>query len=196
MFCDNSLSASQLKLTSCLLFFACLFSCKQNNNQIQKTSTPASGPGSIAAKNYADDTYVTKVYVSLVTELHINRIAVRRSKDPMVRQLATDLLKSYETLEKRVAAVASARHVALDPRFRFDQENHIKFLSEEPSGTFNREYLDILVREHKKFTEDFQLTGTNSYDPDISALSAEVLKVITANYTRILTVQAKIATGS
>ena len=180
-----------LKTTLCLLVGSLVISCKDNSVPSRQNKMPTAGSGSTAEKNYADAKYVAKVYGSLVTEIEINRIAIRRSVDPVVTQLAAGLLKSYEALGKKIEGIAAAKHLSLEPKLRFDQENHIEFLQKEPETTFDREYIDILTREHKKFMEDFQLTGTNSYDPETSALSAEVLKIIAANYACIMTARTE-----
>jgi|GEM_PF-5863376 len=179
-------------LIYCLLFTVMIpVSCKENKPPAAGSGLTVTDAHDSANRNYADIKYLAKVYSSVVTENTLNRIAIRRSEDPKIMNLATGLLASYDSLGKKIEMIASGKNIQLDPKLRFDQKNHISYLENEAQAVFDREYLNVLIREHKKFLEDFQLTGTNSRDSAVSAMAAEVLKAVSANYARIMIVQAE-----
>jgi len=177
----------------CYLIIISLLSCKDNSGGAPVTThTPVKEAYNAATKKYEDTKYITKVYGSIVTGNEINGIALRRSEDTAVIALATELSERYDELGKRIEVLSANKNIRLNITLRFDQQNHIRFLEQQAKATFDREYLDILAREHKKMLEDFRLTGTNSYDADINVLAAEVLRAVTVSYAHIMIVRAAV----
>lgn len=162
---------------SALLFMSC------GNTNIDNKKIPDSKTA--ALQQYEDASYLAKVYGSFVTENELQNIALQKSKDPNILALAKELLQEYSDLNKKIEAVAATKQLTLDPKLRFDQENHIDFLQKENAETFDREYINILLRQHQKFIKDFKLTGIDSNDEATQTIATEILDVITKNYQQI-----------
>jgi hypothetical protein len=108
-----------------------------------------------------------------------------------VRQFGQHMVDDHSKANQDLTQVASAKGLTLPSALDAKHQADVQKLSALSGDKFDREYVSMMVKDHKKDVAEFQKESTGGADADIKSFAARTLPVIQEHLQMIQRIQDK-----
>ena len=112
---------------------------------------------------------------TFMTQIALSKLAKHNAASQRVKDLATMVIQDNGDVVKKLKALASAKNISLPAKVSFDSQKDIDTLKTKKGIDFDKEYISIMIQDHKKATDDFKEASNRFTDPDIQNFTALIL---------------------
>ena len=141
----------------------------------------------------ADHKFAVAAAAGGMTEVELGRLAAQKGATDEVRQfgrkMADDHTKANEELTRLAAGKGMTLPTAPDPKHASEAQKFSALAGEK----FDREYVRMMIREHRKAVGDFQRQASRGADPDLRAFAARTLPTLQEHLRMIQRISDKMA---
>ncbi|HEX4782437.1 MAG TPA: DUF4142 domain-containing protein [Usitatibacter sp.] len=124
----------------------------------------------------ADKKFMEDAAVDGMTEVEAGKIAQGRASNADVKQFASRMVEDHTKAGDKLKSIASSKGVALpsgpDKKHQADLDKLSK------SQNFDRDYMDAMVKDHKKAVGDFEKQSKSAKDPDVKNFASSTLPTL------------------
>lgn len=126
-------------------------------------------------------------------EVELGRLAAEKGASDEVRQLGRRMVDDHAKANEELARLASGKGMRLpagpDPR----QRPEARKLSALSGERFDREYVRVMLREHKRGVDEFQKEAERGADADLKSFAARTLPALREHLRMIRRISDKMA---
>ena len=170
-----------MKVTSLLIVSVCLFifsSCTKNTaddskeaaeENEEKFENPELEDGSKFAVSAAD---------AGLMEVQLATLALSKATSGKVKEFAQMMLDDHTKANEELKALAQKKNITLPTSLSDKHQKKYTKMSEKTGADFDKEYCDLMVKDHKDVVEMFKKAQENSKDPDLKAWASEKLPTL------------------
>jgi putative membrane protein len=156
----------------CWIIFAALglASCKKEN------------PGNKAAedKNDAhfdrqdekDADFAVQAASGGLMEVTLGELATKNGSSEEVRKFGQDMIDDHSKANFELKELAAKKGISLPGVPNVDHQKEIDKLRDQNGDGFDNDYINLMVKDHKKDIEAFEKEAANGTDPDMRAWAA------------------------
>lgn len=188
-----------MKLGILLLTVLGLISLGCNNNKAaEKDNTnqpPASAASAPSSSTNTDQDFVAKAAKGNREEVALGKMVAGKTKDPNVRQYAQMMVKDHTAALDELTQLAQSKNMTLPEGMPDDAADLQSKLSSDTGKTFDKDYLDAMVDDHKKDVSDFQDASQNAKDPDVKQWATKTLPTLQKHLDKVQQLDAKAGGG-
>ena len=131
-----------------------------------------------AAKMSADTKFATAAALGGMEEVELGRLAAQKGASDEVRQFGQRMVDDHSKANQDLTQVASAKGLTLPSALDAKHQADVQKLSALSGDKFDREYVGMMVKDHRKDVAEFQKESTGGADADIKSFAARTLPVI------------------
>ena len=169
---------------------------QNTNSGKSETGTSANanantGAGRGAAKMSADTKFAMAAASGGMEEVELGRLAAQKGASDEVRQFGQHMVDDHSKANQDLTQVASAKGLTLPSALDAKHQADVQKLSALSGDKFDREYVSMMVKDHKKDVAEFQKESTGGADADIKSFAARTLPVIQEHLQMIQRIQDK-----
>ncbi|MET3889105.1 putative membrane protein [Bosea sp. OAE506] len=125
------------------------------------------------------DAFVPMAVSSNLLEIESSRLALSRSRDSHVRQLANEMIRDHRRASQRMASVARASGIATPPAVLSTRhQTMLDQLASTPNREFDAAYLALQSQAHDEAVTLFRTYGTNGENPRLAAFARQTLPTL------------------
>jgi len=182
----------KLLFSFCLIFGTYIFqSCNNeipNKDSVDRAKDLNAEKDTAVAINENDSAKANKLLVTrdaadfavtaadrCMTQIALSKLAKHRAASQRVKDLATMVIQDNGDVVKKLKALASAKNISLPAKVSYDSQKDIDTLKTKKGIDFDKEYVSIMIQDHKKATDDFKEASNRITDPDIQNFTALIL---------------------
>ncbi len=136
---------------------------------------------------HRDHEFVQDAAVSGMEEVSISKIAVDRAQNPDVKAFAEMMVTDHTGANSELTSLASTKMEPLPA----DKTNVEKW-SQRSTKDFDQEYIDKMVRDHKKAVELFEKESKNGTDADLKAFADKTLPTLRSHLAKVEQLKAQL----
>lgn len=172
------------------LFF--LFSCGSNSGQ---TDTAQAANDSNQAKMDSskknNDTTALSASVSAqdtkfavdaanigMTEVALGKVAEQNAMSKDVKKFGAMMVRDHTSADDDLKKISDAKHIALPTELSADDQKKVDAMKAKTGKSFDKNYIDMMVKGHKKAADEFQNEIKQGSDADIRSFATKTLDVI------------------
>lgn len=126
----------------------------------------------------ADAKFAMAAAMGGMEEVEMGRLAAEKGASDEVRQFGQRMVDDHSKANQELMQIASSKGMtlptALDPKHQADMQK-ISALSGE---AFDKAYVKMMVKDHKKDVGEFQKESTRGADPEIKAFATSTLPTL------------------
>jgi putative membrane protein len=195
----NTFSGAILFLGACALFALTVFastsgaSGAQNSNGTGGGNTNEGGGQMDHGKMMADHKFAMEAAMGGMMEVELGRVAASKGASDEVRQFGQRMVDDHSKANEELMRVASSKGMTLptapDPKHQMEMQK----LSALSGEKFDREYVKMMVKDHKKDVAAFQKEAGGGMDADIKAFAASTLPTLREHLQMIQRINDKMA---
>jgi putative membrane protein len=138
---------------------------------------PAKTKGNLSAK---DKSFMMKAAKGGMMEVEWGNLAARNSQNAEVKKFGNRMVTDHSKANEELMALA--------------REEGVKLPSEKPSGKWksDKDYMDMMVKDHEKDLAEFQDEAKNGSDPDLKKFADKTSKTIQKHLKLAKETQSKV----
>ena len=146
---------------------------------MKDTGGAASPKGKAGASSLSagDRKFVETAAKDNVAEVELGKVAQQKAQNAQVKEFAGRMVQDHGKASEEVKGLAANKGVQLP-----DQAAAVKKESDElnkkAADKFDREYMEKMVKDHKKDVKEFEKQAKNAKDADVRAWAAKTLPTL------------------
>ena len=113
-----------------------------------------------------------------MTEVNAGKLAEQKAQNSRVKNFGSMMVKDHTAANDELKSLASQKNVTLPNSMGNDQQDAINDLNKETGKKFDKDFIDMMVRDHKKVIDDFQTADNNTNDADVKAWIEKTLPTL------------------
>lgn len=164
------------------LFVAALFAvsvaaCGSGNDRARDEGTPGAAGTSgrnATALSMGERNFVQDQLKDGSREVQLGELAQKHAASPGVKQFASTLVQDHTRAGNKLEEIARRENVGLDTSNN-DTRDDVEKLSKLSGGDFDKEYIDMMVKDHKAAVDALQDQAENADHADVKTWAAETL---------------------
>ncbi|MHB1057660.1 MAG: DUF4142 domain-containing protein [Rhodanobacter sp.] len=151
-----------------LLFGLAFAACAQSSS---------SGKAPLVA-NAADSTFMTRAAGDGMAEIHMGQMALEKSSDAKVKQLAQRIVDDHTEANGKLRALAETRQVALPGAPSAEAQQSTDAMAKLDAAKFDPAWIAGMVKDHQKAVALFSAEAKRTQDPEIRAFAGKTLPTL------------------
>jgi putative membrane protein len=184
------------KFSSCLVVGALIFCLSCNNGSSTDSTAAAKDSNATKIDSTAHDTtastasampatvskadadFVVNTANAGMTEIKAGQIAEAAGTARDVKDYGAMMVRDHTAAGDKLKEIADAKHITLPADLSNDSQQAITDLSKKSGKDFDKNYLDMMVSDHKKVISAFEDEVKNGSDADIRAFAENTLHTL------------------
>lgn len=139
-----------------------------------------------------EPSFLYSAYQDGKTEIQLALLALLYSSNNQVKAFAQQIIKDHAAANAQIMQLAQQKNLALPEEMPPEQLLTFVRLMGKSGADFDREYVDINVRNHKKDVAQASEQSQSASDADIKAFAQNVLPVLNTHLTRATQLQQQL----
>lgn len=164
------------KLAYCFLIAMCLSACTNSKNpdKIAQKENEAKFKG--AAEK--DAKAIADVYNSSLFEMNLSYAVKGKATNEDVKLLADSMTMGHLDIDNQLKAMAEKKSISLTTGLTEDQQEDINKMKNKDPESINKEYVDLLIDDHKDAIKKYEKFAQNAVDTDIKAWFENTITIL------------------
>jgi putative membrane protein len=171
-----------MKIISFLIVSFCLFtfpSCTKNTNDDSKKTAEKQNEEKFdnAALEDGSEFAVSAADAGMM-EVQLATLALSKASSSKVKDFAQMILDDHTKANEELKELAHKKNITLPTSLSDKHQKKYTEMSEKGGADFDKEYCDLMVKDHKDVIDMFKKAQENAKDPDLKAWTSEKLPTL------------------
>lgn len=138
----------------------------------------------------ASKTFLIKASIAGVQEISAGELAAEKAVDPQIRSFGSQMVADHSKAENELLQLAKKKGYQI-PANAMGPTAPNPMLTKASGKDFDREYVHMMVPDHRDAVQLFQNYAISSKDPDVKAFAQQTLQVIKQHLALITAIDNK-----
>lgn len=125
-----------------------------------------------------DAEFMVKAASGGMMEVELGRMALQKASDPKVKEFAQMMVDDHSKANEELKALAAQKNIALPATPGDEAQEHINELAKHSGAEFDKEYMELMTKDHQEDIDLFSEAAEDAEDPEIKAFAAKTLPVL------------------
>lgn len=125
-----------------------------------------------------DAEFAMKAATGGMLEVELGKLAATNASHPRVKQFGEMMVNDHSKANEELKAAAQAKSIALPDVPDADQQKMIEDLRGKTGKDFDKDYMDMMVKDHKDDIDLFEKEAEKGNDADLRAWASAKLPVL------------------
>ncbi|MEY2585511.1 MAG: putative rane protein [Verrucomicrobiota bacterium] len=155
---------------------------KEEKKSDQPSSSPAKSPAN-AAPSAKDKSFMKEAAQGGMMEVEMGKMAQQKGKSAEVKKIGGMMVADHTKANNELMAIAKKKGVDLSKE---KPKSHSM-----GDANFDKDYIDMMVKDHEKDLSAFQAEAKNGTDAEVKGFAAKTSAVIKKHLDAVKAAQAK-----
>jgi putative membrane protein len=155
---------------------------KEEKKSDQPSSSPAKSPAN-AAPSAKDKSFMKEAAQGGMMEVEMGKMAQQKGKSAEVKKIGGMMVADHTKANNELMAIAKKKGVDLSKE---KPKSHSM-----GDANFDKDYIDMMVKDHEKDLSAFQAEAKNGTDADVKGFASKTSAVIKKHLDTVKAAQAK-----
>lgn len=122
--------------------------------------------------------FAVKVANGGMMEVALGKLAEQKSANAKIKDFGSMMVKDHTNANDKLKEIATQKNISLPSSISQDDQKHIDDLSKENEKDFDKDYIDMMVKDHKDNIDLFEGAAKNSSDSTFKNFAAKTLPTL------------------
>lgn len=147
------------------------------SNEVKQDSAEHSGaPASSISEE--ESKFAVEAASGGMTEVQLGELAQQKASNQKVKDFGAMMVRDHSKLNDELKQLAATKNITLPPAPGEDHMDQIKKLSEKSGKEFDKDYMKLMVDDHKDDIDNFEKCSKDAKDPDLQAFASKALPTL------------------
>jgi putative membrane protein len=164
-----------LLLTSVTLlgFYAC-----NNDNASNKEAKEENKEKFDSTNVKKDADFAVKAASGGMMEVELGKIAVANAASEDVKKFGQQMIDDHSKVNDELKSTAASKNISLPAEPNSDAMSKINDMRQKKGKDFDKDYVDMMVKDHNDDIDEFKKEADNGNDPDLKAWAGNKLPTL------------------
>ena len=125
-----------------------------------------------------DRNFIMEAAMGGMMEVELGRIAAQQGASDAVKQFGQRMVDDHSKANTELMTLASSKGITLPTELDPKHRAHVTKLSGMSGAEFDREYVKMMVSDHRKDVSEFEKQSTRGTDADLKAFAGKTLPTL------------------
>jgi putative membrane protein len=111
-------------------------------------------------------------------EVELGRMATQQGASDAVKQFGQRMVDDHSKANEELMSLASSKGITLPTELDEKHRSHMTKMSSMTGADFDREYVKMMVSDHRKDVSEFEKESTRGTDADLKAFAGRTLPTL------------------
>jgi putative membrane protein len=174
----NTLSGALLMFTACALLAVAVGTSASGTQNTNSSTTSGMNSNGHMAHMTADAKFASEAAMGGMMEVELGRVAARKGASDEVRQFGQKMVDDHSKANEDLKRVASSKSIRLPTELSPKMQAEMRKLSAMSGEKFDKEYVKMMVKDHREDVAEFQKEAGGGMDADIKSFAARTLPTL------------------
>jgi len=145
----------------------------QGHRASQSASTPHGKAKSGSTLDRSDRKFIEEAAKGGMAEVEMGQLASERAQSPDVKQFGQRMVQDHSKANDELKQLASSKGVDVPAQTDKSHQKKMEKLQKLSGAQFDKQYMDDMVKDHKKDVKEFQKEAKSAKDPDVKSFAAK-----------------------
>ena len=126
----------------------------------------------------ADQDFAVNTAIAGMTEIQAGQLAEQKGTAKDVKEYAQMMITDHTAAADKLKAIATQKNITLPATLTPDAQKNLDDLQKEDGHKFDKDYMAMMVSDHKKVISAFEDESKNGSDADIRAFADSTLHTL------------------
>jgi putative membrane protein len=131
-----------------------------------------------------DNEFVVKAASGGLMEVQLGQMAAEQAMSSAVKQFAQLMVNDHSKVNEELKALASRKNIAIPTTPGEDHTDHINKMRDKKGIEFDKDYMKLIIDDHKEYVDEFEEASREAKDPEIRAFAAKHLPTLRTHLER------------
>ncbi|MGK6351467.1 DUF4142 domain-containing protein [Parapedobacter sp. DT-150] len=131
-----------------------------------------------AMTNDADADFAVKAADAGLAEVELGKLAVEKATDQRIKDFAQRMADDHQKANDELMTIATRHNITLPPVISEAHVDKQRKLRDKSGTEFDREYVDLMVKDHDKVVSLFEKAASNAANADLKAFATKTLPTL------------------
>jgi putative membrane protein len=141
----------------------------------------------------ADRKFVEEAAEGGQMEVELGKLAQQKARNDAVKQFGQRMATDHAKAGQELAQLAAGKGVELSKQPERKTQMEKDRLSKATGAAFDREYVQMMVKDHEKDVAAFKRASQQTQDPDLKAWAAKTLPTLEDHLKSIKQIESQVA---
>ena len=165
-----------MKAIASLLLFATFFlcsSCSKNKPDDSKEVAEEQNEEKFDTTNLEYDTeFAVSAADAGILEVQLGTLALTKATSSIVKQFAQTMIDDHTKANEELKALSESKNITLPTILSEKHQKRVSNLEEKSGSDFDKEYSDLMVKDHKDVVDMFKKAADKCNDAELKAWAA------------------------
>jgi putative membrane protein len=164
-----------------------------NTNTMNDSATMNMSDSNTANTEIKDDIkdFMKKAAEGGMMEVELGNIAMKNSSTQQIKDFGQMMVDDHSQVNQELKALASVKNIGLPTMVGSDKQDKIDKLSKEKGAEFDKDYVSMMIDDHKKDIDEFKDAQDKANDPDIKSFLTKTIPVLQKHLDAIQAIDKK-----
>ncbi len=118
-------------------------------------------------------------------EVKLGNIALKNASSAQVKQFGKMMVSDHTKANNELMALAAKKNIAIPSVPGNDEQDKIDKLQKEQGKDFDKDYVSLMIDDHKDDISEFKKAVDNVKDAEIKAFAAKTLPILQKHLDKI-----------
>ncbi|HUQ65539.1 MAG TPA: DUF4142 domain-containing protein [Flavitalea sp.] len=149
------------------------------SNEVKQDSADHTSSGAAASTvSEGDSKFAVKAASGGMMEVQLGELAQQKASSQKVKDFGKMMVRDHSKANDELKSIAGNKNITLPPAPGEDHMDHIKSLSEKSGKDFDKDYMKMMVDDHKDDIDEFEKCSKDANDADLKAFAAKTLPIL------------------
>lgn len=158
-------------------------SCSNSSNkdsvdQAKDMNEKKDSSNAVMAMDADDANFMVEACNGSMMEVELGKIAKEKGVDPMVKNYGTMMVTDHSKANDELRSLAVTKNVTLPGSISNDMQKHINDMNQKSGKDFDKDYIDMMVNDHKDDISKFEHTAEKGKDSDLRTWASTTLMTL------------------
>jgi putative membrane protein len=146
--------------------------------QTPTTTTAAAAKAAVASLSKEDQEFVDKAAMGGVAEVELGKVAATKATHPEVKKFAERMVTDHGKANDELKQLAGNRNIPLPAGPDNATKKEMTELQKLSGTKFDHEYMEHMVKDHKKDIKEFEKEAKSGKDADLKKWASDKLPTL------------------
>lgn len=122
-------------------------------------------------------TFMNDAAMGGMAEVEFGKLAQEKAMNPRVKNFGEMMVKDHSAANDDLKSIAGKKNVML-PNDLGKHQKHMDDLNKKTGADFDKEYMKMMVDDHKEDIDAFEKIANNGTDPDVKTFASQKLPIL------------------
>ncbi|MGM9507878.1 DUF4142 domain-containing protein [Larkinella sp. GY13] len=136
-----------------------------------------------------DSEFAVKAASGGMMEVELGKLAEQKAVNPKVKEFGAMMASDHAKANEELKTLTTSKNITIPATLSEDHQKHVDDLSKLSGAEFDKEYVKLMVDDHKEDIDLFKDASFNAKDPDVKAFAGKTLPTLQKHYDAIKAIQ-------